>query len=722
MSDLVRRDDLDDDPWRGDPLDEEAVSLPEDFLYDLLPAFLRNRDYYQGQPLRALMEALESEYGRMRAAVAALYEDWFIETCSEPAVAAIGELLALGGQGRPPEGFHPRALVGNAIACRRRKGVPAALERVIRDASGWYARVTELSRQLVASRSLEAPRPGGGTVDVRDERALVTLGTAFEAVPRIAAVRRDGAERGDPAPVESPGPGFNLVDLGVYVWRLQAYPLSGVTARRAAPGRYRFHPLGIDTPLFNLPRTGDRPDDPARIDNLPAALRPEVLAEEIEALRAGAQRPEGFFGRQPALWIADPETGRPIPPEAMELADLGSWTRPAAGAPSPQGTRQPVQVAIDPARGRFAFPAGRGETGEVAVGFCYGFPSDLGGGPYPAGAAPAPNDAAEWQAEVGAEGDFPTLAAALEAWAAAEVGSGRLRLAGGRSEEPAAPPAIDLRGGRRLSIEVAEPGPAVFLGDLSAIADEVAAGSLLALSGLWLGGRLEAAGHLEIRLAHCTLAPPAAAQGAAAAAAAPRPSLLLHGPVAEVSIAASILGPIDPGTAEVRLRLSGSILDGAGGPALAAGGKGGRLELHAARSTVLGRLDCTRLERAEAVLFAEPVTVAETAEGELRYSWVAPGSRTPYRFRCQPEPPGAAGPPAPAAEAAGPVFVSRRFGAPGYAQLDARTPRTVRAGSETGSEIGAFESLYQPLREAALAAVLAEYLPWGLEPRVVYVT
>jgi hypothetical protein len=116
------------------------------------------------------------------------------------------------------------------------------------------------------------------------------------------------------------------------------------------------------------------------------------------------------------------------------------------------------------------------------------------------------------------------------------------------------------------------------------------------------------------------------------------------------------------------------------------------------------------------------VTVAETAEGELRYCWVAPGSRTPYRFRCQPEPPGAVGPPAPAAEAAGPVFVSRRFGDPGYAQLDARTPRAVRAGSETGSEIGAFEPLYQPLREAALAAVLAEYLPWGLEARVVYVT
>lgn len=705
------------------------MSLPEDFLYDLLPAFLRNRDYYQGQPLRALMEALESEYGRSRAAVAALYEDWFVETCAEPAVPAIGELLALGGHGRMPEGFHPRALVGNAIACRRRKGVPAALERVIRDASGWYARVTELSRQLVASPSLEAPRLGGGTVDVRDQRALVTLGTAFEAVPRLAAVRREGRERGDPAPVESSGPGFNLIDLGVYVWRLQAYPLAGVTARREAPGCYRLHPLGVDTPLFNLPRTGGGADDPAQLDNLPAALRPEVLAEEIEALRTGAERPDGFFGRQPALRITDPATGRPIPPEAMALADLGAWQRPAAtssfeaGAPGAEPRRHPVQVAVDPARGRFAFPPGQGESGEVEVAFCYGFPTDLGGGPYPAGEAAAPAEAAEWQASVGTEGDFPSLAAALEAWAAAGAGSGRVRLTGCRSEALAATtPVIDLRRGRRLAIETAEPGPGVVLGDLAAVADDAPSGSALALSGLWLGGRLEATGHLGLHLEHCTLAPPAAAQGDAHEGAAPRPSLLLHGPAAEVSITASILGPIDPGAAEVRLRLEGSILDGAGGRALAAGGRGGRLELHAARSTVLGALDCTRLERAEAVLFAGPVTVAETAEGELRYCWVAPGSRTPYRFRCQPEPPGAVGPPAPAAEAAGPVFVSRRFGDPGYAQLDARTPRAVRAGSETGSEIGAFEPLYQPLREAALAAVLAEYLPWGLEARVVYVT
>lgn len=695
----------------------------EDFLYDLLPAFLRNRDYYQGQPLRALMAALESEYARSWAETAALYEDWFIETCSEPAVPAIGELLALGGEPSAGEGFHLRALVGNAIAYRRRKGVPAALERMIRDASGWYARVVELSRLLVGSQSLAAVRPGGGTADLRDEMALATLDTAFEAVPRIGAVRSAGREHGDPSPPELLGAGFNLVDLGVFIWRAQPYPLAGASARRAAAGCYFFHPLGIDTALLNQPRTGAGPSGRVGLDNLPVPLHPEVLAEEIVALRRLEERLDGCLGRQPALRVIDPETGEPIPPEAMEIADLGSWQRPPAGAsylagPPGDQQRRPIQVAIDPLRGRLAFPVGRNDDAEVEVAFSYGFPLDLGGGPYPGDDAPTPDQAVEWLARVEAGGDFPSLEAALAAWNACGAGSGVVRLTTSRSERlPDEPPVIDLRGGRRLAIESVEPGPGVVLGDLRAAADDVPSGSVLAVTGVWLDGRLEATGHVDLRVSHCTLAPPAASPDGTA----PPPSLVLHGPSADLTVAASIVGPIDPGDADVGLRLEGSIVDGAGGPAVAGGARGGRLEVRAARCTVFGPVRCTRLHRAEAVLFDRPLTVAETAEGELRYCWVAPGSRTPYRFRCLPDP-ATAGSAAATAEAPGPVFVSRRFGALGYAQLDRRSPRSVRAGSETGSEIGVFESLYQPQREAALASVLAGSVPCGLEPRVVYVT
>jgi hypothetical protein len=65
-----------------------------------------------------------------------------------------------------------------------------------------------------------------------------------------------------------------------------------------------------------------------------------------------------------------------------------------------------------------------------------------------------------------------------------------------------------------------------------------------------------------------------------------------------------------------------------------------------------------------------------------------------------------------------PLFVSRRYGDPALAQLEQRCAVQIRAGAASGAEMGAYEHLQQPQREANLRDALAEYLRLGLAASV----
>jgi hypothetical protein len=69
-----------------------------------------------------------------------------------------------------------------------------------------------------------------------------------------------------------------------------------------------------------------------------------------------------------------------------------------------------------------------------------------------------------------------------------------------------------------------------------------------------------------------------------------------------------------------------------------------------------------------------------------------------------------------------PLFVSRVYGDPTYGQLEQRCALQIRAGAESGAEMGAFEFLKQPQREANLRDALDEYLRFGLEAGLFVVT
>ena len=69
-----------------------------------------------------------------------------------------------------------------------------------------------------------------------------------------------------------------------------------------------------------------------------------------------------------------------------------------------------------------------------------------------------------------------------------------------------------------------------------------------------------------------------------------------------------------------------------------------------------------------------------------------------------------------------PEFTAEQYGLPAYFQLSRSAPEELVTGAEDGSEMGAYCHLKQPQRESNLRIRLEEYLPFGLEYGIIYVT
>lgn len=162
------------------------------------------------------------------------------------------------------------------------------------------------------------------------------------------------------------------------------------------------------------------------------------------------------------------------------------------------------------------------------------------------------------------------------------------------------------------------------------------------------------------------------------------------------------------------------------------------------RTTVFGEVHVQELTLASEVIFTERVISNRRQHGCVRFSFVPEGSETPRRYRCQPDFETAQETEAAerAAAAAGttlssmdrdairddvrswllPAFTDIHYGLPGYGQLLVSCPQQIQTGAEDSSEMGAFCFLKQTQRIVSLNVRLQEYLPFGLEPGLIYVT
>lgn len=134
------------------------------------------------------------------------------------------------------------------------------------------------------------------------------------------------------------------------------------------------------------------------------------------------------------------------------------------------------------------------------------------------------------------------------------------------------------------------------------------------------------------------------------------------------------------------------------------------------RCTLLGPAYVHRLAASECVL-DDTVVVEDLQHGCVRFTAYAIDSLLPRKYESVAVAPRA------------PLFETRDFGQPQYAQLLSTVDtaivsgtNTISAGGPTGSELGAYAGELAPIKERSLLIKYDEFMPIGLSPVVVYVT
>ncbi len=717
----------------------ENLFDPE-ILYSLLPALYLERDQAQRESLRALLAVLTQEFSAIARDVQHLYDNWFIETCDEWVVPYIAELVGVRGLiDETHLAYSQRARIANTLRYRQRKGTPATLEQAAKDCTGWPACVVEGYTQLAVTQSVNHLRPRQRLISVSDQDALDELGTPFSAIGHGIDIRSRSATPMTTTTRLTQG-GYSLHGLTLFLWRLQSYPMICGTPAANDAGEYMFHPLGVSTPLFNIPLTTTR--DRVGERNVPTPLRRRPLRDAIDGLLQGHTSATGYFNDQPVfqLWVrsttaattehsterADIQDFQAIPPTAMRIADL-SDDRPTV---FPAG----VRAIVDPVAGRFVLSPDERPT-EIRVNYAYGFSADLGGGPYDRQSNLAVPESSLWQAIVaqdavvpqtqpsGSPQVFTSLDSAVQAWVSSGK-NGLIQIAdSGTYGSPSTEYAITPNDTRSLVIQSMNGTCPCVVGHWRIVGSQ--GGTSVTLNGLWLDGPLTVQGNLQLNLQHCTLKPPSRNSDLASQHA----SIQSDGSNnvgLQVAITRCITGPIRLLPEMAGLWVQDSIIDGGKGIAIAD-------PLHRSystpavlkRTTVFGQVWLSSLLLASDVLFVDPVYVQHRQVGALRFCYLPLNSQPPRCYHCQPELAAHGQPAAVQATIATqlkPTFTAMTYGHPGYAQLSLNCPLEIRSGGTQGAEIGAFHHLYQFQREVHLSEMLGEYMPCNLTAGVVYVT
>lgn len=710
------------------------MSFDAENLYNLLPAIYRIRDAERGEPLKALLSVIAEEAVILDDNLAQLRDDMFIETCSSWALSYIGDLIGVEGlPGVGGSGLTPRAELANTIGYRRRKGTAAVLEQLARDVTGWPARAVEFFQLLATTQHMNhVRRENLSFVGVRDAARLEWLGTAFERLepdadlPHTADVRRIAGARGR----------YNIPNVGLFVWRLRAYSLTRSPAAPAFAGdrrRFKFNPLGLDTQLFNLPESESEIAQVAGPLNVPEGISRRALDRKDE----GARRFEDYYGEGLSFLIEHAGAGVEDAPTAVlasdivvcdlsDVTDAGGNVTGWAYTPLPAN----VAVAVDPERGRVAFASELTEP--PLVTFHFGFSANVGGGEYDrvttveTGLRPLKRVANTF-AEEG--GTLQTIQAALdvlgdEGGAVEIVDNGCYEeLEQGGVKRP-----LRLSTARRLELRAGDKRrPTLALTKQV----EVSGGdeSEVSVNGLLISGAgLRVTGGLRLlRLRHCTIIAGAADERGANHP----PALVVDSSDVEVEIDDCIIVGGLRVAPDASVRVRNSVIDSTSEHGVAYASNRGDAKpggsLRVENSTFVGKVFTTVLELASNSIFLArlktgdgaawrgPVQAEQRQKGCARFSYIPPHSRVPRRYRCQPE--------AGADETrVRPTFSSLRYGDPDYCQLGSRCPREISRGADDEAEMGVFHDLFQPQRESHLRARLDEYLRFGLEANILYVS
>ncbi|MBK5124373.1 hypothetical protein IQ288_31550 [Burkholderia sp. R-69980] len=722
------------------------MSLALDDIYALLPAVFRTRDAATGGPLKALLGVIYEQIAVLDDNLSALYDDEFIETCAPWVIPYIGDLV--GWQAITPA---QRAEVADTIGYRRRKGTLIALEQIARDVTGRPAHVVEYFKRLATTESMHHIRPHHASwIDLRRGGALARLGTPFDPSNRTIDVRRIAPRARMPnAPDNAPldvllhGAGrYNIADIGAFLWRWKAYPVRGQAAFAVDARRFMVSPLGNDMPLFN---------QPIEI-TLFASLSGRMNVPQPIGRREFFDHRDAFYGSLDATADSAPRSvqlyrdGAPVPLDQICVRDLsdtdsGDWPHPPSG-----------HVAIDPVLGRIAFPRDADAPGAISVDYFYGFPADIGGGPYDRSAdLVLPKDGFDWLVVIGgpasgAQAPAATLGEAIAQWNGLTGGphaglivlpnyyAAQIDLTGAAG--------VQIRPGDTLWIVAGEPhvdkqgraimpgfveSRATLSGDIDVVGVKGAAGSSATAGQLWLssvvlaGGTQVSGEPLTLRIADSTLVPGHGLTRDNEPLLAGKPSVVVTSAGTTVRLVRAICGPLLVAASASIVRICASIIDATARHGVAYAGADGLSEgatLHVEDSTVIGKVHTYLMELASNTIFFARSRASGTwpaalwctrqQTGCVRFCWLPARAIVPAHYACLQSDPDSEG-------ALEPHFVTLRYGRPSYGLVSGDCPVAIWQGADDRGELGVYHALAEPQAVANLFTRLGEYLPFALE-------
>lgn len=698
------------------------------------------------RPLWALFKVIGEQVAVLEENLAQLYDDQFIETCAEWAVPYIGDLVNY----HIPHSIDTtvqslRSDVANTISYRRRKGTALLLEQLVRDVTGWDVHVVEFFKLLATTQHTNRPqpimryirqpqaesqreRPENGFVDLRKQELLEDLGTPFERVVRTADMRSGGDIRGDGdkdgRAIDHGRGRYNIPNIGIFLWRLVPYALTDVEPVRAFASderRYFFNPLGCNTQLFTLPcRKAEA--------NAPFTTALDVAAPISRSMFERAT--DAYYGEGKSLVLKDAE--KEIPLDTIVVADLsdekdarGNLIRDNEGH-AVWANMSEDKIAIDPELGRITFPRDN-IPGQISCSFHYGFSADMGGGEYYCSVACGGEST---QAEQLLNGHTSIR----EALSALQGKDGIVEITNSRCYKESL--SLHTAVGQQIELRAADfCRPLLMLEGSKRIPEmliEGEEGSAVTISGLLISnGPLRVRGNLaRLTLRHCTLVPGLSLLHNGEPAHRSQPSLVVESASTCVEIDHCIVGGLRVAES-ASVHITDSIVDATGRSDIAYAGytpdadhtqPGGPLSVES--STIIGTVATAVLELASNSIFlaqsgnygSAPLHVERQQEGCVRFSFVPVGAQLPiHRYQCLQAS-------AHDTKRLEPRFTSTRYGDPGYCQLSQRTASEIWQGADNRSEMGAFRRLYQWQREVNLRTRLDEYLRFGFERNIFYMT
>lgn len=465
-------------------------------LYELIPAVYRQRDSKLGKPLEALIDVIAKQVAAIEKDIGGLYDNWFIETCDEWVTSYIAGLVGARTLGASrvssattTEKVSQRAYVANTIGYRRRKGTVLMLEELAGNVTQWGAKAVEFFKLLETTQNLNHLRLGNyRTPDLRDVSTLDVLNTPFDSIAHSAEVRRIRSNRGL----------YNIPNVGIFLWRLQAFPSYNTHASpyfdpadpdKTSTKTFRFSPLGYDLPIFNSAEDDPEISELAQEDDLPLPIRRRALYD----------LPDKYYGNELSVFIRVKYAGesqyRDILARDIQVCNLKKWGRPCTD-----------QVAIDPEMGRISLPK---KATDVRVIYHYGFSAKIGGGFYKR-PPPSGYDALGRLVTISKDGtsDYTAIEAAIEAWRQAGYGNIIFEIRDSEIYDKALMLSLPVNCQVHI-VAAAEQRPI-----LRSIRIQGESGSSLTLDGLWFNNpssvpviKIKPGDMALLTIRHCTLVP-----------------------------------------------------------------------------------------------------------------------------------------------------------------------------------------------------------------------